>query len=99
MDGRERGNSKSRWVARMGIEVKSEQDMDNAPIQTIYPCRAMRQLTISVAMCSYNGEKYLQEQLDSIANQSRPPDEVIVCDDKSTDQSVSILERFSNSVT
>jgi len=59
----------------------------------------MQQLTISVAMCSYNGEKYLQEQLDSIAKQSRPPDEVIVCDDKSTDQSVSILERFSASVT
>lgn len=49
-------------------------------------------------MCTYNGEKYLQEQLDSIANQSRLPDELIVCDDNSSDQSLSIVERFSASV-
>ena len=49
-------------------------------------------------MCTYNGEKYLQEQLDSIANQSRLPDELIVCDDNSSDQSLSIVERFSESV-
>lgn len=48
-------------------------------------------------MCTYNGEKYLQEQLDSIANQSRLPDELIVCDDNSSDQSLSIVERFSAS--
>ena len=56
-------------------------------------------MLISVAMCTYNGEKYLQEQLDSIANQSRLPDELIVCDDNSSDQSVSILERFSGSAS
>ena len=49
-------------------------------------------------MCSYNGEKYLQEQLDSIANQSRLPDELIVCDDNSSDKSITVLERFSASV-
>ena len=55
----------------------------------------MSRLTISIAMCTYNGEKYLQEQLDSIVNQSRLPNELIVCDDNSSDQSISILERFS----
>jgi glycosyltransferase involved in cell wall biosynthesis len=57
----------------------------------------MSRLTISIAMCSYNGEKYLQEQLDSIAGQSRLPDELVVCDDNSSDQSIVILEGFSTS--
>lgn len=45
-------------------------------------------------MCTYQGEKYLQEQLDSIAGQARPPDEVIISDDGSTDGTRGILERF-----
>ena len=48
-------------------------------------------------MCTYNGGKYIQEQLDSIANQSRRPDELIICDDGSTDKTLSIVEKFSGS--
>jgi glycosyltransferase involved in cell wall biosynthesis len=55
-------------------------------------------MSISIALCTYNGEKYLQEQLNSISNQSRLPDELIVCDDNSSDQSLSIVKRFSESV-
>ena len=49
---------------------------------------------LSIAMCTYNGAKYLQEQLDSIANQTRLPDEIVICDDGSTDATVEILEKF-----
>ncbi|WP_348263799.1 glycosyltransferase family 2 protein [Telmatobacter sp. DSM 110680] len=49
---------------------------------------------ISVAMCTYNGGRYLQEQLESIALQSRLPMELVVCDDQSTDDTISILKRF-----
>lgn len=52
--------------------------------------------TISVAMATYNGEKYLREQLDSLYAQTRVPDEVVVCDDNSTDSTVQILEEFKN---
>jgi glycosyltransferase involved in cell wall biosynthesis len=38
--------------------------------------------TISVAMCTYNGERYLREQLESIALQTRLPDELVICDDR-----------------
>lgn len=58
----------------------------------------MSRLTISIAMCTYNGEKFLKEQLESIASQSRLPDELIVCDDYSSDRSSRIVERFSASV-
>ena len=47
-----------------------------------------------MALCTYQGEKYLQEQLDSIAGQSRLPDEVVVCDDSSADGTLGILDQF-----
>lgn len=51
-------------------------------------------MKISIAMATYNGAKYLQEQLDSFMNQTRPPDEVVVCDDGSSDNTLDILEKF-----
>jgi Glycosyltransferases involved in cell wall biogenesis len=50
--------------------------------------------TVSIALCTYNGERFLDEQLRSISEQSRLPDEVVVCDDRSTDSTWEILERF-----
>ncbi|MGA8090670.1 MAG: glycosyltransferase family 2 protein [Terracidiphilus sp.] len=52
---------------------------------------------ISVAMCTFNGARYLGEQLESIALQSELPSELIVCDDQSTDDTLSILKRFQAS--
>ena len=51
-------------------------------------------LKISIAMTTYNGEKYLQEQLDSFLAQTKLPDELVVCDDGSSDASLHILEKF-----
>jgi len=50
---------------------------------------------ISVALCTYNGESYLSEQLESIIKQTLPSDEIIVCDDCSTDSTLKILNEFS----
>ena len=55
-------------------------------------------LTISVAMCTYNGARFLTEQLNSIARQTRMPDELVVCDDRSTDGTTEILRDFSRHV-
>lgn len=52
-------------------------------------------MSISIAMATYNGAQYLQEQLDSIRSQTLLPDEIIVCDDGSNDATVKILEIFS----
>lgn len=54
-------------------------------------------MRISVAMCTYNGAPYLEQQLASIGAQLRLPDELVVCDDKSADATQSILERFAGS--
>lgn len=55
-------------------------------------------MRVSVAMCTYNGEKYLSEQLQSVAAQTIEPHQVVVCDDGSTDHTVQILEDFARTV-
>ena len=52
-------------------------------------------ILVSVALCTYNGAWYLQEQLDSMASQTRLPDELVVCDDRSTDNTLKIIETFA----
>lgn len=49
---------------------------------------------ISVAIATYNGEKYLIKQLDSILTQSLPCHEIIIVDDASSDATWSILQRY-----
>ncbi len=54
----------------------------------------MSELRISVALCMYNGDDFLSEQLESIAAQTRLPDELVVCDDGSSDDSTDIVRNF-----
>ena len=49
---------------------------------------------ISIAMCTCNGELFLLEQLESIAKQTVLPDELIICDDQSTDGTLKIVQDF-----
>ena len=50
---------------------------------------------VSVAMCTYNGVKYLPQQLESIANQTVPVDELVVCDDGSKDATIELIRSFA----
>ena len=49
---------------------------------------------ISVAMATYNGEKFILKQLQSIYDQSDKPFEVIISDDGSSDATVEIVQKF-----
>jgi glycosyltransferase involved in cell wall biosynthesis len=55
----------------------------------------MPDVKLSIAMCTYNGADFLPAQLDSIITQTRPPDELVICDDGSTDDTSSLLKRFA----
>jgi hypothetical protein len=55
-------------------------------------------LKISIALCTLNGETFLPEQLESIAAQTQPPGELIVCDDGSTDSTLRLVETFASRV-
>ncbi|MFL6721074.1 MAG: glycosyltransferase [Sphingomonas sp.] len=50
---------------------------------------------VSIAMATYNGGPYIAEQLASFVAQHRQPDELVVCDDGSSDDTVEQIERFA----
>lgn len=52
-------------------------------------------MRISVAMCTHNASRFLREQLDSIACQTRPLEELVICDDGSQDNTAEIVKNFS----
>jgi len=54
---------------------------------------------LSVALCTYNGAQFLGAQLESIANQTRLPDELVISDDCSTDSTVPIIRQFEARVS
>ncbi len=51
--------------------------------------------SVSVAICTYNGEKHLKEQIESILNQTLPANEIVICDDCSTDTTREILTQYA----
>lgn len=51
--------------------------------------------TVSVIMANYNHAHYLRESLGALCKQTRPPEELIVVDDGSTDNSLEVLEEFA----
>jgi glycosyltransferase involved in cell wall biosynthesis len=52
-------------------------------------------MKISIALCTYNGEKFLSEQLNSFLTQTVLPDELIICDDLSNDSTPKIVAEFA----
>ncbi|MDD5052223.1 MAG: glycosyltransferase family 2 protein [Sulfuricurvum sp.] len=48
----------------------------------------------SIAMTTYNGEKFLRQQLDSIVSQTYTNLEIVICDDRSTDSTYKILQEY-----
>lgn len=56
----------------------------------------MPAVKISIAMCTYNGAEFLPGQLESILAQSRLPDEIVICDDCSTDHTVALLNQCAS---
>lgn len=54
-------------------------------------------MKISIAMATYNGERYILDQLNSFKDQTLLPDEVIITDDKSTDNTLCLIKEFSKS--
>ena len=54
---------------------------------------------ISVVLCTYNGSRYLREQLSSVAQQTLTPAELVVCDDQSTDDTMAMVREFASSAS
>jgi glycosyltransferase involved in cell wall biosynthesis len=52
-------------------------------------------MNLSIALATYNGAVYLKEQLESIAAQTRTPDELVISDDQSTDDTLKLIVEFA----
>jgi glycosyltransferase involved in cell wall biosynthesis len=50
---------------------------------------------LSVALCTYNGKEYIEEQLQSLAKQTVLPDELVIVDDGSTDRTMNLIQIFA----
>jgi glycosyltransferase involved in cell wall biosynthesis len=55
---------------------------------------AQPSLSVAVVMCTYNGERFIAEQLHSIFSQTRPPDHLVIVDDVSTDDTYRLVEQL-----
>ena len=53
--------------------------------------------TIGVALCTYNGQRYVREQVRSILGQTRKPDFILACDDASQDDTLAVLQDCASS--
>lgn len=53
-------------------------------------------IRISVCMATYNGEKFIKEQIDSILNQIGQDDEIVISDDNSTDNTINIIKEYND---
>lgn len=51
--------------------------------------------SIGVVLCTYNGERYLSQQLDSILAQSQPPEQILILDDCSSDCTATIIQGYA----
>lgn len=80
------------------LPVISLQLLTEVLLNPPFSALSVSQLTISVALCTYNGERYLPEQLASIADQTLLPNEVVIVDDGSSDGSVALVSRWARSV-
>lgn len=55
-----------------------------------------RCMRVSVVLCTFNGERYLPQQLESLLSQTRVPEQIVILDDLSGDNTWTILERFAD---
>jgi glycosyltransferase involved in cell wall biosynthesis len=56
-------------------------------------------MKIAVALATYNGSRFLKEQLTSLLQQTRKPDQVVISDDGSSDDTVAIAQDFKHTAT
>jgi glycosyltransferase involved in cell wall biosynthesis len=56
-----------------------------------------KSLSVSAVIPVYNGEAYLRQTIESVINQTLPPDEILIIDDGSTDQTLSLAHQMAAS--
>jgi Glycosyltransferases involved in cell wall biogenesis len=71
-----------------------ESDQKSIGVMNVHKASVLK---LSVAVCTYNGEKYIEEQIQSILNQKRLPDEIVISDDNSCDDTLAVADHLLSS--
>jgi glycosyltransferase domain-containing protein len=69
--------------------------LDNYHLASVPPGGPRDRVSVSVLLCNYNDSRYLPTSLSAICEQTRPPNEVIIVDDGSSDNSLDIIRDFA----
>lgn len=64
-------------------------------LSPLLPGTAAQQTSVSIALCTYQGAPFIEDQLQSLLHQTRLPNELVVCDDSSTDATAALLGEFA----
>ncbi|MEO6330487.1 MAG: glycosyltransferase family 2 protein [Ginsengibacter sp.] len=56
----------------------------------------MTHTLVSIALCTYNGERFLKKQIDSLLNQTHAKLQIVICDDASEDNTKDILNSYND---
>ncbi len=83
------------WVHDKAISWTTFVDQFHALLQSDLGLFPARPITVSAIVVCYNHELYLEQRLQSILNQTHPPDEIIFLDDASSDSSVKIAKSIA----
>jgi glycosyltransferase involved in cell wall biosynthesis len=67
---------------------------DCKPLRSSISQKPSQPPDIAVLVCTYNGGAYIQDQLDSIVDQSLKPSDILISDDGSTDETLNVVSRF-----
>jgi hypothetical protein len=86
----------TRYVDNKLLEVCTMAVVNLFDLRRMQPKTKPGDLAISVAMATFNGERFLREQLDSIAGQSLLPSELVVTDDSSSPGTLDIVREFES---
>jgi glycosyltransferase involved in cell wall biosynthesis len=89
----------TRYVDNRLLEVCTMAVVNLFDLRRMQPKAKPRKLAISVAMATFNGERFLREQLNSIAGQSLLPSELVVTDDSSSPDTLDIVREFKSQVS
>lgn len=80
------------------VEIKSAvtKFADSHALSAPAPMSPPQPQTLSALICNYNHARYLPDAIDAVLAQRRLPDELIIMDDGSTDDSSSVLQRYEH---
>ena len=90
---------KTRFSGAVAVTGGGKEDRWALPRREVSQTTSLTTSTVSIVIANYNYGRYLPQAVESVLTQSRPPDQLIIIDDGSTDGSMDVVERYRDHAT